>query len=86
MDMMAETKKIIFEFLEENYLVDFSEVKTNTNLFKEGYIDSFGYVELIQFLENQFSLEIPNEALVSGEFTSLDKIVTFIEKKSREKM
>ena len=86
MDMMPETKKIILEFLEENYLVDFSKVKTNTNLFKEGYIDSFGYIELIQFLEDQFSLEIPNETLVSGEFTTLDKIVTFIKKKSCEKM
>jgi acyl carrier protein len=46
----------------------------DTDLFDNGYVDSVGLAELIGFLEAEFCLEIPDDLLVSDEFTTIDGI------------
>jgi acyl carrier protein len=46
----------------------------NTDLFENGYVDSVGLAELIGYLEEEFEVEIPDEVLVSDEFTTIDAI------------
>ena len=76
--MNHATENKIKEFLENNFLIDFDEIDANQNLFESGFIDSYGFIELINFLENEFDITIQNEELVNETLTSLSSITNYI--------
>jgi acyl carrier protein len=41
------------------------------DLFERGYVDSVGFVELLEFLRAEFGVEIPDEDLLSDDFSSI---------------
>lgn len=48
------------------------------DLFEDGYVDSIGVIELIQFLESTFAMEIPEADLFSPEFSTIDGIAKIV--------
>jgi acyl carrier protein len=48
------------------------------DLFEDGYVDSIGVIELIQFLERAFAIEIPEADLFSPEFSSIEGIARIV--------
>ena len=48
------------------------------NLWEEGYVDSVGVVEVIEFLERTFAVRIPDDALFAPEFTCVDGMAEFV--------
>ena len=42
-----------------------------TDLFEGGYVDSAGIVELLEFLAEEFDVEIPDDDLLSDDFSSI---------------
>ena len=48
------------------------------NLWEEGYVDSLGVVEVIEFLERRFTVKLPEEVIFSPDFTSIDGIAGFV--------
>ena len=52
----------------------------NVHLFEEGYIDSIGVAELVVFLEEEFEVRLPEQALMSDEFSTIDGIVQIVER------
>lgn len=82
---MATTDKIR-QYLEERFLFEFDDVITpDTDLFKAGVIDSFGYVRMMSFLESEFSVEISAEDILENVFVTLTMIDEFIQKKISSK-
>lgn len=70
------------QYLSQHFLVDFSkDANEDTDLFDQGFIDSYGYVELISFLESQLKIRFTDEELISRELRSLRSIVAMVEKK-----
>jgi acyl carrier protein len=45
-----------------------------SDLFDSGYVDSFGLVELLGFVEGQFGVEISDDLLLSDEFATIEGI------------
>lgn len=69
-------------FLEENFLFEFDEeLRSDTDLFKAGVVDSFGYIQLLKFLESHFGVEYSEEEIVSNVLVSLDGIVDSVNQK-----
>lgn len=54
--------------------------KENESLFEKGFLDSFGVVEFLGFLENQFGVSIPVEEITESNFSTLDAVTELIEK------
>jgi acyl carrier protein len=48
------------------------------DLFEDGYVDSIGVIELIQFLESTFAIDIPEEDLFSPEFSTINGIASIV--------
>ena len=48
------------------------------DLFDDGYVDSIGVIELIQFVESTFAVDIPEEDLFSPEFSTIDGIARIV--------
>jgi len=62
-------------FMEEQFLVEFDETLTeDSNLFKEGIMDSFGYVQLCRFLEKEYGITFTEEEMTSNVLVSLTQI------------
>ena len=72
-------KKELKHFLETTLLVEFDEeVDDDTNLFTTGLVDSYGYVELVTFLEKTYGVSIPNEDLNANALTTVNSIVQYM--------
>ena len=48
------------------------------NLWDEGYVDSMGVVEIIEYLETTYQIKIPEAVLFSPDFTHIDGIASFV--------
>ena len=59
---------------------DFDE---NTNLIERGIIDSMSLVRLISFLEENYEIQVQDEDIVPENFSSLNKISTFISERRK---
>lgn len=75
-------KEKIELFLTENFLFEFdNELTHESDLFKAGIIDSMGYIQLVKFIEKEFSIKFTEEELLSNVLVSFDNIVYFVSHK-----
>ncbi|MCW8932685.1 MAG: acyl carrier protein [Gammaproteobacteria bacterium] len=75
-------KEKIKEFMESNFLFEFNdEVTEKTNLFTEGYMDSFGFIELITFLESTFDVKFQADELTGNKFGSVEAVIESLKSK-----
>jgi acyl carrier protein len=47
-------------------------------LFRDGYVDSLGVVELLAFIQDEFGVEVPDEALVPERFETIEDIARVV--------
>jgi acyl carrier protein len=71
----------IERFLRARYQIraDDAGFTHHANLWEEGYVDSVGVVEVIEFLEGTFNLRVPDDVLFSEEFTCIAGMAAFVE-------
>jgi acyl carrier protein len=80
---MASDK--IKSFLTQRLLVEFGgDVTDDSDLFQLGLIDSYAYIELIRFLESEFSLKISDEELLSNVMVSVSSMIAWLGDKVSE--
>ena len=77
-------KDSLTRYFQDNFLVEFDqEITEDTDLFKAGVLDSFGYIQLIKYLEKEFEVTFSAAELMKVEAT-LNKIVEKISAKMPE--
>jgi acyl carrier protein len=54
------------------------EFDREVDLFERGYIDSVGFVELLEFLRQEFDVEIPDEDLLDEDFSTINGIARIV--------
>lgn len=78
--------KSILAFVEEHFLVELGkDFEGSTNLFEARIIDSFGFIELVRFLESRFQIRIKDTDLISGELTSIQSMVNLVEQRTHDR-
>ena len=71
--MNSENTQKIRDFMCSNFMFEFDEeITDSSNLFKAGVIDSFGYIQLISFIQDTFSVSYSDEELLTNILVSLD--------------
>ncbi|WP_221888448.1 acyl carrier protein [Paenibacillus popilliae] len=79
---VVELKGEIFDYMNETFLLEFNDnITEGTDLFKAGIIDSFGYLKLITFLENEFHIKFSEDEILDNVFVSFSDIVNCISRK-----
>ena len=79
---MSDTRSRVRAFIVENFLFgDEDGVKDDTSFLDEGIIDSTGVLELVSFLEEEFSIRVEDEELVPENLGSINNVVAYLEKK-----
>ena len=68
------------EFIRSNFSISPSDPDfgREVDLFEGGYVDSVGVVELLEFLSNEFGVEIPDDDLLADEFASIGGIARIV--------
>ena len=78
---MDKIKEKIRNFMIENFLFgEDTDLKDDTSFLEEGIIDSTGVLELIEFLEEEFNIQIDDEDLIPENLDSLNNLEQFIAK------
>lgn len=72
------------KFLSEAYQVNPDDLSVDTNLIEAGIVDSSGILELIDFLETEFSILVSDEEIADDHFETIQNILNFIESKQTQ--
>lgn len=79
---MSELKNQIKEFIIENFLFGNADgLEDDTSFLDEGIIDSTGVLELVAFLEEDFSIQVDDEDLIPENLDSINNVIAYLEKK-----
>ncbi|GAA2264307.1 hypothetical protein GCM10010145_44620 [Streptomyces ruber] len=66
-------------YMEDRFLFAFDEeITEDTDLFKAGILDSFGYIELMTHVEETYGVKFGEEELLSNVMVSLSSITAFV--------
>jgi len=78
---MEQIKNDIVDYLKANSFVDNnSSLKDDDSLTQNGIIDSIGLLELMDYICEKYSIEIPEDMLTPENFDSLQGITNMITK------
>ena len=79
---MSDPKDKIRAFVVENFLFGSDEnLEENTSFLDEGIIDSTGILELVSFLEEEFSIIVEDEELIPENLDSINNVTAYLERK-----
>ncbi len=78
-----EIQKRVREFIVETFLFGEGgdELKGDDSFLETGLIDSTGILELIQFLEETFEIEIEDEEMIPENLDAIDRATQFVSRK-----
>lgn len=74
----AHLRTRIREFINENY-ADGQPITDDTELVRSGIVESYGIVELLQFIEEEFGLSFPDEMITPDNFRNVAAIAHGLE-------
>ncbi len=78
---MEQPKNKIRSFIVENFLFgEENDLTDDTSFLNEGIIDSTGVLELIEFLEEEFEIEIDDDDMIPENLDSLNNLDKFLKK------
>lgn len=76
---MEDIKKVVLEYVIEEYLEDEDEeITEDTPLISGGIVDSFSMVSLKRFLEAKYQISIPDNKATPEAFDSVNKITQLV--------
>ncbi|MFH2066613.1 MAG: acyl carrier protein [Pseudomonadota bacterium] len=82
---MSDTKEKVRAFIVENFMFGNDEgLSDDTSFLEEGIIDSTGVLELVDFLEEIFSIKIDDEELIPENLDSIKNLVAYLSIKQQQ--
>ncbi len=74
-------RQTITKFINENLVQDGREAQfeADDNLIEEGIIDSMGLMQMIQFIEEQTGLRVPDDQVLPENFQTISSIEQLVE-------
>ncbi|MCY8935161.1 acyl carrier protein [Bacillus atrophaeus] len=76
MDIKLKIKAFLSRFFRKRELLD------NEDIFELGFVNSLFAMQLVMFIEKEFSIRIDNQDMDMENFRSVTKIAELIERKS----
>ena len=79
---MKDRKTKVREFIVENFLFGSANgLKDDTSFLDEGIIDSTGVLELVTYIEEEFSIQVEDEELIPENLDSISNVVKYVQQK-----
>ena len=79
----SDIKVVLKEYISENFLpsAGLDVFDENDSFMEKGIIDSTGVLELLEFIEERFSITVEDEEVIPDNLDSLNKLTAFIKRK-----
>ena len=77
----GEIKEKVKLYINGAVYTEKDKVKDDSLIFKEGFIDSMGFITLITYLEEEFGITTGDADLLEENFESINAISDFVMKK-----
>ncbi|MFH1701768.1 MAG: acyl carrier protein [Candidatus Zixiibacteriota bacterium] len=78
-----DISKKVADFISEQFIFDEDlKIGNDDSLLESGTIDSTGILELVLYLEENFSIKVEDEELVPDNLDSINKIAEFVAAKT----
>jgi acyl carrier protein len=78
-------KENLKSYIQQATHVDIGKIQDDSLFFKEGYLDSMGFIMLITFIEDEFDFKTGDADLIEENFESINAISGYILRKIEEK-
>jgi acyl carrier protein len=83
MENILQIQEKIKEFILRTSYISADQVKNDTLIFAEGIMDSMGFISIISFIEEEFSIMISDNELLEANFESINAIAEFVFRKQQ---
>lgn len=78
----AETKNKIKDYIIGATLSESNTITDDTLIFESGLLDSMGLLFLLEFIKEEFNIEVTDDELLPENFESVNSIIKFMEAKA----
>ncbi len=85
MNNKSEIKENVKSYIIKSSFSQKEDIQDDTLIFENSILDSMGFLFLIDFLKENFAVEIEDADLVDDNFKSINNITDFLLKKLEEK-
>ncbi|MGN1114998.1 MAG: acyl carrier protein [Candidatus Ornithomonoglobus sp.] len=76
------TSETISEFIKNQFEIgDDPDFDNDVHLFNEGFVDSFGAVEIIHFIEQEFNIKITQKDITLFPMNTVNEIAAVVDSK-----
>jgi len=76
--MSSEVQDKLLDFISANFRIQRDTIDPEASLVDQGVIDSFGFVEIVAFLEETFDIAIADEQINGENFGSVKGILGLV--------
>ncbi|MCP1311728.1 acyl carrier protein [Paenibacillus tyrfis] len=78
----SEARALIRQFIEQNMSAfkDADELGDTDNIFEKGFVTSIFAMRLLDFIENKFGVQVPDEDITLMNFSSVDRMIGLVGK------
>ena len=82
--VVDDMEEVLRNFIVENFLLSagLDAFKNDDSFMEKGIIDSTGMLELLEFIEETFSIRVEDEEVIPDNLDSLNKLKSFIKRKT----
>lgn len=81
MEEITQIQEKIKQFIIETSYTNENSVNNDTLIFAQGIMDSMGFISIIGFIEDSFSVVATDDELIESNFESINAIANFILRK-----
>lgn len=78
---ITQIKEVIKEFILETSYVPSEQVTDETPIFEQGIMDSMGFISIIGFIEENFSVTPSDDEFIEANFESINAISNYVLRK-----
>jgi len=84
---MKNIEKKLINYFRKNYqlIKKLKKIPMNKSLVELGYLDSFAVIDLITFIEKEWSIVLENEDITREKMGSINKMIKLISIKTKKK-
>jgi acyl carrier protein len=81
MEDILQIQEKIKQFIIKTSYVSSEQVNNDTLIFAQGIMDSMGFISIIGFIEEDFSITVADNELIESNFESISAISNFVSRK-----
>ena len=81
MDNLLQVQEKIRKFVVEESYAEDGKINNDTLIFEQGIMDSMGFISIIGFIEEFFSISPTDSELIEANFESINAISNFVFRK-----